>query len=64
MDGARNRYENKRSESQASDRVISYFGVRGFPPIRQEKGEWMGHGIGTRTNGQRPQIDERVETAY
>jgi hypothetical protein len=30
------------------------FGICGIPPIRQEKGEWMGHGVGTKSIGQRP----------
>jgi len=24
--------------------MTSLFGIRGFPPIRQKRGEWMGHG--------------------
>jgi hypothetical protein len=37
-----------------SDHVTSNFKVRGFPPFRQEKGEKMGHGTGTKASGQRP----------
>ena len=29
-------------------------GFRSFPPIRQKEREWMGHGVGPRTSGQRP----------
>jgi hypothetical protein len=30
--------------SRASRVFAELAGVRGFPPIRQKKGEWMGHG--------------------
>ena len=43
-----------------SDRVISHFRVRGFPPFRQKKGERMGHGVRTKTSGQRPSGRRRV----
>jgi hypothetical protein len=36
--------------------VISHFGIDGIPPFRQEKGERMGHGIGTKTYGQGPRV--------
>ncbi len=42
------------SGGKFSDRVISCFGVRGFPPFRQQKGERMGHGADIRTSDQRP----------
>jgi hypothetical protein len=34
--------------------MISYDMILGFPPFRQEKGERMGYGAGTKTSGQRP----------
>jgi hypothetical protein len=34
-----------------SDRLISHFGVCGFPPFRQKKGERMGHGVDAKSIG-------------
>jgi len=41
-------------QSLASDRMNSCFWLWWLPPFRQKKGERMGHGIGTRSNGHRP----------
>src|ERR1700722_14573753 len=35
-------------------RCPAHFEVRGFPPIRQKEGEWMGHGAGGQAIGRRP----------
>jgi hypothetical protein len=41
----------------------SSLGFCGIPPIRQEKGEWMGHGVGTKSIGQSPSAKSRLALA-
>jgi hypothetical protein len=44
-------------QNQTVKDLVAPFGYGGFPPFRQKKGERMGHGIGTKSNGQRPGRD-------
>jgi len=45
---------------QSSDRMNLSFGFCGIPSIRQEKGEWMGHGVGTKSSIQRPGSQKKL----